>query len=352
MSMLEDRAFFILLIAVSLAFAWILWPFYGAVLWAIVLATVFAPAHRRLLSSMPQRHNLAALTTLLIIVTMVLLPLTLTTVSLVQEATSLYGRIQSGELDFAGFFQQVLDALPTWVTDLLARLGVTDLGDLQVRLSAAVKAGSQFLAAQALAVGQSTAHFIVSLFVMLYLMFFLLRDGKELSGRIKDAIPLHAEPKRALFNKFAIVIRALFKGSVLVAALQGLLGGIIFWLLGMPAPVLWGVVMAFLSLVPAVGAALVWLPVAVYLLLTGALWQGVVLFAFGALVIGLVDNLLRPFLVGMDTKIPDYVVLIATLGGIAIFGLNGFVIGPLIAAMFIATWDIFSDQVKKNRSAK
>ena len=229
---------------------------------------------------------------------------------------------------------------------------MTDLGDLQVRLSAAVKAGSQFLTAQALAVGQSTAHFIVSLFVMLYLMFFLLRDGKELSGRIKDAIPLHAEPKRALFNKFAIVIRALFKGSVLVAALQGLLGGIIFWLLGMPAPVLWGVVMAFLSLVPAVGAALVWLPVAVYLLLTGALWQGVVLFAFGALVIGLVDNLLRPLLVGMDTKIPDYVVLIATLGGIAIFGLNGFVIGPLIAAMFIATWDIFSDQVKKNRRAK
>ena len=153
MSMLEDRAFFILLIAVSLAFAWILWPFYGAVLWAIVLATVFAPAHRRLLSSMPQRHNLAALATLLIIVTMVLLPLTLTTASLVQEATSLYERIQSGELDFAGFFQQVLGALPTWVTDLLTRLGVTDLGDLQVRLSAAVKAGSQFLAVQALAVG-------------------------------------------------------------------------------------------------------------------------------------------------------------------------------------------------------
>jgi predicted PurR-regulated permease PerM len=128
-----------------------------------------------------------------------------------------------------------------------------------------------------------------------------------------------------------------------VAALQGALGGLIFWILGIPAPVLWGVVMAFVSLLPAVGAALVWLPVAIYMLGTGAVWQGVVLIAFGALVIGLVDTVLRPFLVGLDTRMPDYVVLISTLGGIAVFGANGLVIGPVIAAMFIATWDIFSD---------
>ena len=129
-----------------------------------------------------------------------------------------------------------------------------------------------------------------------------------------------------------------------MAALQGVLGGIIFWFLGVPAAVLWGLVMAFLSLLPAVGSALIWLPVALYLLATGAVWQGLVLIAYGALVIGLVDNLLRPFLIGMDTKLPDYVVLISTLGGIAIFGLNGFAIGPVIAAMFVATWDIFSTQ--------
>jgi predicted PurR-regulated permease PerM len=124
------------------------------------------------------------------------------------------------------------------------------------------------------------------------------------------------------------------------------LGGLIFWLLNIPAPVLWGVVMAFLSLLPAIGSALIWLPVAIYLLVTGAVWQGLILTAYGALVIGLVDNLLRPFLIGMDTKLPDYIVLIATLGGIAIFGLNGFVIGPVIAAMFVATWDIFSTPKK------
>jgi predicted PurR-regulated permease PerM len=161
-----------------------------------------------------------------------------------------------------------------------------------------------------------------------------------LSQRIKDAVPLASEQKRGLFEKFAVVVRAMIKGTILVAIVQGFLGGFIFWVLGIHAPVLWGVVMAFLSLLPAVGAAVVWFPVAFYLLATGALLKGIVLIAFGAGVIGLVDNVLRPYLVGKDTRMPDYVVLISTLGGIAIFGLNGFVVGPLIAAMFIAVWGI------------
>jgi predicted PurR-regulated permease PerM len=123
---------------------------------------------------------------------------------------------------------------------------------------------------------------------------------------------------------------------------QGALGGLIFWFLGVRAPLLWAVLMAFLSLLPAVGAALVWLPVAIYFVATGAVWQGLVLMAYGVLVIGLVDNLLRPILVGTDTKMPDYVVLISTLGGIEIFGMNGIVLGPMIAAMFIVVWDLFS----------
>ena len=346
MSNFEDRTFLVLLTAVSLAFAWILWPFYAALLWAVVFATVFAPAHGRLLNSMRGHPNVAALTAVLLILTLVLLPLTLTAMSVGQEATSLYEKIETGEVDFGRFLTQLLQTLPGWAIELLNRIGINDIGDVQARLSIALKQGSEFIATQAIAIGQSTAHIVVSFFLMLYLLFFFLRDGRELSQRLKEAIPLRAEQKRALFSKFAIVIRAMFKGTILVALLQGLLGGLIFWLLNIPAPVLWGVVMAFLSLLPAIGSALIWLPVAIYLLVTGAVWQGLVLAAYGALVIGLVDNLLRPFLIGMDTKLPDYVVLIATLGGIAIFGLNGFVIGPVIAAMFVATWDIFSRRKK------
>ena len=297
------------------------------------------------------RQNFAAIATVLIIVTMVILPLTFTAGSLLQEATNLYETIEAGQTDFGQFIQQVINALPTWATDLLNRLGLTDLGEMQRRLSAALVQGSKTIATQALSIGKGTANFVVSLFVMLYLLFFFLRDGAALAKRIKDAIPLPAEQKRALFTKFTVVIRAMFKGTLLVAALQGALGGLIFWFLGIHAPVLWGVVMGLFALLPAVGAAIVWVPTAIYFLATGAIWEGIVLIAFGAFVIGLVDNLLRPFLVGKDTELPDYLVLISTLGGIAIFGLNGFVIGPVIAAMFIAVWDIFSEQANEDGGA-
>jgi predicted PurR-regulated permease PerM len=250
--------------------------------------------------------------------------------------------MQSGELSFSRYLQQVQAVLPSWLTGLLDRLGLSTLGSVQEKLSAGLSKGLQFLAAQAFSVGQNTFEFVVSFFIMLYLLFFLLRDGAELSSRIKDAIPLREDLLRNLSGKFTNVIRATIKGNIVVAVLQGALGGLIFWLLGIHAPLLWAVVMAFLSLLPAVGTALVWLPVAVYFLLTGATWQGVVLIAYGVLVIGLVDNVVRPLLVGKDTKMPDYVVLISTLGGMAIFGLNGFVIGPVIAAMFMAAWGISS----------
>lgn len=220
--------------------------------------------------------------------------------------------------------------------------GLTTLGEVQERLSAGLSKGVQFLAGQALNVGQNALDFFVSFFIMLYLLFFLLRDGRALGHRVRAAVPLRDDLQRNLFHKFTDVVRATIKGTIVVAIVQGALGGLMFWFLGIQAPVLWAVVMAFLSLLPAVGTALVWVPVALYLLASGAVWQGVLLIVYGVLVIGLVDNVLRPVLVGKDTKMPDYIVLIATLGGMAIFGLNGFVIGPLIAAMFMAAWDIMA----------
>jgi predicted PurR-regulated permease PerM len=342
MRTLEDKAFLLLIVTVSLAFAWIILPFYGAVLWGTVIAILFVPLYRRLLGSMNQRRNLAALITVLIIVTIVILPMTLIGASLTQEALGFYGKVQSGELDLARFFQQVHDGLPTWGINLLSRFGLASLGAVQEKISAALMTASQYIATQALNIGQSTFDFILSLFVMLYLLFFLLRDEDLLSKRIREAIPLRAEQRQAFLLKFTTVIRATVKGDLLVALLQGTLGGLMFWFLGIGAPLLWGVVMAFFSLLPAIGAGLIWIPVAVYLLATGAIWEGVALIVFGAFVIGLVDNFLRPILVGKDTKMPEYVVLISTLGGIVTFGLNGFVIGPVVAAMFIAAWDIFS----------
>lgn len=339
---LHKKTFLLLLASVSLAFFWILWPFYGAVFWGAVLAIVFEPFYRKLLGAMHQRRNLAAAVTLLLTLVIVIIPLTLITTALVNEGTAVYQQIRSGQLNFGAYVQHMLDAMPAWMLRLLERFDMGNLSAVQEKLSTTVAQGSQLIATQALNIGQNTFDFVISFGVMLYLLFFLLRDGRAVGGRIKQAIPLSTEHKRLLFSKFTTVIRATVKGNIAVAATQGALGGVMFWILGIQGALLWGVVMAFLSLLPAVGAGLIWVPVAAYFLLTGAIWQGLVLIAFGVLVIGLVDNVLRPILVGKDTQMPDYVVLISTLGGMALFGLHGFVIGPAIAALFIATWDLFS----------
>lgn len=339
---LQQKTFLLLLVFVTVAFGWILLPFYGAVFWGSVLAIIFTPFHRRLLAVMNQRQNLAAFTTLLLCLIIVILPVTIMTISLLQEGALVYQGIRSGQLNFGAYFQQIMGAMPPWVTNVLDRLGLTNISELQDMLSTGALQGSQFIAMHALSIGQNAFEFVISFGIMLYLLFFLLRDGAALSIRIKQAIPLSMEHKRHLFSKFTTVIRATVKGNVVVAAAQGTLGGIMFSFLGIQGALLWGFVMAFLSLLPAVGAGLIWVPVAIYFLFTGAVWQGVTLIAFGVLVIGLVDNILRPILVGRDTKIPDYVILISTLGGMVLFGLNGFVIGPVIAALFIAAWDLFS----------
>src|SRR5690606_7087800 len=331
---LQQRFFLLLLALVTLAFLAVLSPFYGAVFWATILAVIFMPLQRLVLRRMPTRRNLAALVTLLFIMFLVILPLSMILASLVRQATAIYGRIVSGEIDFGSYLQQILTLVPTWAHSRLAELGLLDLAGVQQRLSEGMAQIGQALAPRAINIGQNTLQFLVSLGVMLYLLYFLLRDGASLAGRISRAIPLADEQKHHLLRKFVTVIKATVKGNVVVAITQGVLGGLILWLLGIQGVLLWSVIMAFLSLLPAVGAGLIWGPIALYFLATGAVWQGVILIAYGIFVIGLVDNVLRPILVGKDTKLPDYVALGTTVGGLTLFGLNGFIIGPLIAALF------------------
>src|SRR4051794_9342215 len=338
----EDNVFLVLLILVTLAFAWVLWPFSGAVLWATTLSIVFFPVYRRLDALLRQRHNLAALATLLIIVLLVILPLTVIMAALVQEASGLFASVQSGRINLDQYFQETRSAMPGWVLSLLDRFGLSDLGSVRHQLSSGLAQTSQFLAIQAINIGQVAADFIVGLFVMIYLLFFFLRDGEDLSEHVRQALPLRDEQQLALINRFTVAIRATVKGDVVVALLQGMLGGVAFWFFGIPAALLWGAVMAILSLLPAIGSALIWGPVAIYFLVTGAVWQGVILLIYGGLVISLVDNIVRPRLVAKDTRMPDYIVLLSTVGALATLGLNGFIIGPVVAATFIAAWDIFA----------
>ena len=340
---IEGNSFIVLLVLVTVAFGWTLWPYYQAILWAVVLAILFQPLYRTMVASLKGRASLAALATVAVILLLVILPLTVIAALLVQEATNVFERFRTGALDPAAMFNSVADALPGWITDVLQRFGLADAAAVRERLSAALSRSSQFLATRAVSVGQNAFEFVVELFIMLYLLFFLIRDGTGLVARLSAASPLRSDRMRTLLRKFSIVAEATVRGNIVIALIQGALGGAAFAFLGIHAPVLWGAVMAFLSLLPAVGAAVAWIPVAIYLLFTGAVWQGIGLVVFGVVVIGLVDNLLRPMLVGKDIRMPDWLVLISTVGGLTVFGISGFVIGPVIAAMFVAVWDLYAE---------
>lgn len=346
---LQYKTLILLLVLVTIAFIWILLPFYGAVFWAVILGIIFAPVQRRLLLRFGWKRNLTSLCTLMICLVIAILPVIVISALLVQEGATLYKNVESGQLDIASYLAEFKGLLPPYVQGWLDRLGMGDLNGLRDKIAKGAMQGSQYLATQAFSFGQGTFDFVVSFFIMLYLLFFFLRDGQDLVRKMRIAVPLAEPQKRRLQLKFTRVVRATVKGNVVVAITQGALGGLIFWFLDIPSALLWAVMMAFLSLLPAVGAGIVWAPVAVYFLLSGMIWQGVVLALFGVFVIGLVDNVLRPILVGKDTKMPDYLILISTLGGMSVFGLNGFVIGPMVAALFISTWGLFVSAKKTVR---
>ncbi|MFZ2995283.1 AI-2E family transporter [Sphingobium sp.] len=348
---LEDGFFLCLVILVTIAFAAVLEPFFAAVLWGVIVAILFWPIQQRIAAKMPERRTSAALITLLLIIAIVIIPAIFLAFALIQEAAHIYAQIQSGQIDFARMFSQMQAALPEWAHGMLRRFGLSNFDAARITVTRGLTSSFRTWAGQALLIGQGAFSFIIALGVMLYLAFFLLRDGDRLSKRFSEAAPLRPHQREALLSRFVIVIRATVKGSLVVAIVQGVLGGIIFWAVGIQGALLWGVLMGAFSLLPAIGAAIVWGPVALYLFATGAIWQAAVVVAAGAIIIGSVDNVLRPILVGRDTRIPDYVVLISTLGGIELFGFNGIVIGPVIAALFISTWNIFTQMRREGQIA-
>jgi predicted PurR-regulated permease PerM len=254
-----------------------------------------------------------------------------------------YDKLLSGEINPAQYIESMRTAFPA-LNNLLARLGI-DMSNLKEDALNAAMSSGKFIAGHTLSIGQNAFEFLMSVVLMLYITFFMLRDGSYLVDLMIRALPLGDVRERMLFSLFAEVTRATIKGNVVIAILQGTIGGITLWALDIHGAILWGVVMAFASLIPAVGSALVWVPIALYLTAIGEVTSALILTGIGAGIIGMLDNVLRPILVGRDTKLPDYIVLLSTLGGIALFGINGFVIGPLVAALFIAFWGIFIHDV-------
>ncbi len=331
--------FLVMLAVVSLAFGALLLIFWQPIFWAVVLGILFLPVKNWLGQRIPSQPSTVALLTVVIIFFTVLVPALFVASAVASEASQLLARIQAGDFDPGVIVRWVQNIAPA-VTDWAERIGI-DLAEWQRKLSGAALTGSRFVASLALSAGQNVARFVVYFFLMLYVLFFVIRDGESVLVHIERAMPLPNDLERQLFTKFAEVSRATLKGTLVVGLVQGTLGGLIFAVLDIQGAVFWGCVMVILSVVPAVGPGLIWLPAAIFLLATGAATQGIILIVFGVIVIGLVDNILRPVLVGRDTQMPDYIILLSTLGGLVLVGISGFVLGPVLAALFLTCWQMF-----------
>lgn len=341
---IERGGFFVLLALVSFAAIFVVWPFAGPLLWAMLAAIMFQPLYQRILGWRPGKDNQAAILTLLVIFLAVILPGFWIGSMIAEQALNAFNAFREGRVDVAAWLEQIIDSLPNGLQSTLDAQGLGDFSDIRDRVQALVEASVGLLARQAVTIGGGALSFVLAFGVGLYVTYFLLRDGSRVGPAILKALPLEDSITARLSEKFLTIVRATIKGSVVVGLVQGLLGAITFWIVGLPAALLFGLLMAIASLLPALGPALIWAPAAIWLFATGQIWQGIVVVVSGVAVIGMADNLLRPILVGRDTGIPDWIILVTTLGGIATLGLSGIVLGPLVAGLFLAAWSILLEQ--------
>lgn len=344
MSTLKSNQFFfiILLLLVSMAFFSLIQPYYSAIIWAIILALIFYPLRRRLSALLRGRNGIASLITVLLICVIVFIPMMIVLSSLAVEINNLYPRLQNNATDLPQLLSDGIAHLPDWARNYLHDNDFDSVGAIRDKLASLALSVGRYLAGSAVIIGKGTLGITISFCLTVYLLFFLLKDGATLVRRIYDVTPLTATIKRRLFLKFAGVARATVKGTLVVAIVQGALGGIGFWFADFNGCLLWSVLMAVLSLIPAVGTAIVWVPAVIFLYSTGELATATMLTLYFVVVVGLADNILRPLLVGKDTRMPDYLILLTTLGGLQFFGINGFVLGPMIAALFITSWNLLA----------
>lgn len=328
----------LLLAAITITFFAMIKSFLMAVLLAGIFSSLTQPLYKRLVRGFRGRRNLASLTTLLLIVLVIIIPLGFLLGVVTAEAIKVGNSVSPWVQDKLANPDQIM----IWLQDQPFYDKIAPYQDtILTKAGELVGAFSKFLINSLSAATTGTVQFLFMLMIMLYSMYFFLIDGHRLVDLMLYYLPLEDEEERRLLDKFSSVTRATLKGTAAIGALQGSLAGLAFVLVGIPSAVFWGSIMVVLSIIPGIGTALVWGPAAVILIAGGHLGKGIFLAVFCGLVVGSVDNFLRPRMVGKDTELPDLLILLATMGGILMFGALGLIIGPIVAALFVTIWEIY-----------
>lgn len=339
--------FFLILVSISVAAFFLFQPFLTAIIMAAVLAATFHNPYQYLVKK-TKRPHISSLLTCLLVLFVIVLPVVAITGLVANEINGAYQRVISED----NFYQNhVVNYLDDFRNSKFSKsINLNNFFD-QNQINKSVEKISSGALAFIQRVYQNVVGSVLWIFVMFFTLYYFLVESKSIIKKIMYLSPLRDEYETTLTSKFSSMVRATLKGTLIVGVVQGLLGGMMFAIAGVPSFVIWGIIMIILSIIPAIGSGLVWLPVGVIMIFTGNVWEGIFILVFGTVVISFIDNILRPRLVGGDTAIHPLLVFFATLGGIISFGIMGFIIGPVIMALFLALWDIygkeFNTQLKK-----
>jgi predicted PurR-regulated permease PerM len=334
---LPQTLFIIFVILVTITFFGLIQEFFLGIFWALVLSILFGGWYEKILMKVKKKKNLAAAITVTSIVLIVIIPVGLLSFAVISEAIGIIGEVQSEAFDLKGR----LSTAQKSINPYLSRFGINAI-NIENSINKFSVEMSREIGERIIGLSQNIFGTLVQIAVMIYVVFFFLRDGRKIIALIIKNFPMANSIEYRLINRFQNVAKATVKGSLLIAILQGILGGILFLLVGVNGAILWGTLMILASLLP-IGGTIIWGPIGVLFLLQGQYGKGIIVLLVGGLLIGLLDNLLRPRMVGNETKLPDYLILLSTLGGITCFGLTGFVLGPVIAALFITCWQMMGE---------
>jgi predicted PurR-regulated permease PerM len=332
----------------------ILSPFLSSIIWATLLAIVFYPLFQKLQALLKKKEVLSALLMTLLVLIVIVLPFTLLMASLASDAVDIYHQVE--EMIKTGQLQAYVERMKEipilrWIlAELGQHIDFSQTNPLPLLLKN-LNQISTFIFNQTTTLLRGFSSFVVGFFFTLLSLYYLFKDGSHLFGRLKEIIPLPSRERDLLIRRFKDMIYATIYGGILIAMIQGVLGGLSFWILGLPSPIFWGTAMGLLSFIPIGGTALIWVPAAIILLIEGAVLKGFILLGLGVFVISMVDNLLRPFFISTRTNIHPLLLFFAVLGGVQAFGLIGLFAGPLIATLFLTLIEIYIQGIRPEKNS-
>jgi predicted PurR-regulated permease PerM len=335
-SRFKNFTFFGALAAVSITFVYLLKPFLYPILWAAIIAGMFYPVYKKINAKI-KHSNLSSLSTILIILIIIIIPVTFIGSLLFKESVDLYASLTNNQSSIMNTTRDVIG----WIHNnpITDKLNINEQA-ITDKLTEATTVITNFIFDTAKNITQNSFTFLIMFMIMFYTLFFFFRDGEKILRRLAHLSPLGEKYEEMMYAKFTSTARAVLKGTMVIGAMQGFLTGLTFYFVGIQGALVWGIITTFFSVIPGFGSYLVWLPAVLIMFITGHFWQAIAIIGAG-LFISTIDNFIRPTLVGKDAQMHPMLILFSTLGGLLMFGISGFILGPIITALFLSLWEMY-----------